>query len=613
MYGKVKVKYDKTIYNSFLDKVDVVVKDYLMVHAGTSYHQIPADKVIHDPVWGSVKFKSWEIAIIDTPLYQRLRDIYQVGLGVFTYPSARHSRFEHSLGVVAIASRMMDSLDSQELGFIQITEYEKMDVRLAALLHDIGHCFYSHLSEAFYGSLPEFIMLNKYFNDTLGVKPKPHEIFSFLIINTDSFKNFIIHNNILRNDYIQSSGNINNLMKRIGNMIIGVSNCGRRSEGKQGKIYSFLTRIINGDIDADKLDYIKRDSHTSGLPLTFDIERLLYKMTIREPERTNEYQLVVDIAGITAVEEITFSKLMLNNYIYHHHKVLATEAMAKDIALALMELGVVTHPVDFLRYTDKTIEALVDNEKIPFNSYGCTYDLGFFVKRVKNRYLPKRCFEINSRILEPDYSESEREKQEIDYTHKCICNLEQAKDEVSKADILRDFATNLFEFTDKYKNNFAQCKMFIDTCDKKTYRDYTKWIRKDIYERICSIYSDLEKSFPTSGISLFDIHVVIPKSITEQVVFSTPIVYRNSQEHTPTDMMSYTKNWAQAFNSNKWSGYIFVSPHIDVTIAFKATLSVLEDYIKDVKFTNPDYYVKRLDDDLIRQIDGLSCVETVIE
>lgn len=602
---RLQVTIDETIYNDFLNRIDTIVQNYLSIHAGTKYYQFSEDKVINDPIWGCVKFYSWEVSIIDTPLFQRLRDIYQVGLGVFTYPAARHSRFEHSLGVVAIASRMIESLKSQSLGFINISEYEVMDVRLAALLHDIGHCFYSHLSEAFYGSLPDFIKLTKYFNGKWGVKPKPHEIFSYMIINTDAFKKFIEENNILDNQYIAASDGLTDLMIRIGNMIIGIPNQGRRSERKQNKKYSFLTRLINGDIDADKLDYIKRDSYTSGLPLTFDIERLLYKMTIREPDNSNEYQLVVDISGITAVEEITFSKLMLNNYIYHHHKVLATEVMAKDIALALMELGVINHPCDFLEYTDKDIESLVGDKRVPFNSYGCTSNLGYFVKRVKDRYLPKRCFEINSRALEPNFSEDQRKANEREYVEKCITDLEHTNDKDDKMAILVNFAADLFEFNDTQKSNIAQYKDFISTFKGKTYQEYTEWIRKDIYENICEIYKKIKMPYPDLGISLFDVHVVVPKSIDEQMVFATPIIYRNSKEHTPTDMLSYTKNWAQAFNSNKWSGYVFVSSHIDTTVAFMASKITLEKHIPGVKFNNPDYYVKRLKDSLLKKIGQL--------
>ncbi len=594
---------DEKIYKDFLNKIDKIVSIYLQIHAGKTYHPFLGEKVIHDPIWGCVKFNSWEIAIIDTPLFQRLRDIYQVGLSVFTYPAARHSRFEHSLGVVAIASRMIESLKSQDLGFIQISKYDVQDVRLAALLHDIGHCFYSHLSESFYGGLPEFIQLQKYFNAKLGVKPKPHEIFSYLIINTPSFINFLKENNILNQDYIDNSDGLESLMVRIGNMIIGVVNNGRKNQ--KDKKYSFLTRLINGDIDADKLDYIKRDSYTSGLPLTFDVERLLYKMSLRQSTDNtdnNEYQLVVDISGITAVEEITFSKLMLNHYIYHHHKVLATEVMAKDIALALMELKIINHPCDFLHYTDKDIEAFVTNEKIPFNNYDCDKPLKYFVERVKHRYLPKRCFEINSRVLEPNFSETQRVNNEKKYIGECLQNLDSCSTEEEKRNLLFNFAADLFEFNDTQKGNLAQYKEFISSFTKKTYKEYTQSIRKTIYDNIIQLYNKLEEKFPNMGINLFDIHVIVPKSIDEQMVFSTPIIYKNSKESTPTDMLSYTKNWAQAFNSNKWSGYVFISPHIDVTIAFYATQLSLQELIPGVQFHNPDYFIKYLNQNMLEKL-----------
>lgn len=605
MGNRIQIKVNDKIYQDFMDRIDKIVNGYLSIHAGDDFHPFPDDKVIHDPIWGCVKFYSWEISIIDTPLFQRLRDIYQVGLGVFTYPAARHSRFEHSLGVVAIAARMIESLKSQDLGFIRISDFEVMDVRLAALVHDVGHCFYSHLSESVYGSLPEFIELQKYFNATKSVKPKPHEIFSYMIINSPSFINFLRENHVLDSKYVAASGGLEELMTRIGHMIIGVSNFGRKSEGKQDKKYSFLTRLINGDIDADKLDYIKRDSYTSGLPLTFDVERLLYKMTLREPRGSNEYQLVVDISGITAVEEITFSKLMLNHYIYHHHKVLATEVMAKDIALALMELGIIQHPCDFLYYTDKIIESLAEDDQIPFNKYQCTYPLGYFVKRVKHRYLPKRCFEINSRVLEPSFSEERRIRNENEYVGKCLADLEGCQNGDEKRNVLVAFAADLFEFNDTQKGNLAQYKEFISSFKTKTYDEYANWIRKDIYENILKLYSSLGKPYPHLGISLFDVHMVVPKSIDEQMVFATPIIYKNSREDTPTDMLSYTKNWAQAFNSNKWSGYVFVSPHIDVTIAFRASIVSLKKLIPGVQFHNPDYFVKRLNDGLLSQIEYL--------
>ena len=596
--------YDPEIYNKFMIRINEIVESYLQKHSGMEYHGIPSDKVIHDPVWGSVKFRGAEIAIIDTPLFQRLRDIYQVGLGVFTYPSARHSRFEHSLGTVAIATRMISSLKEHKSSIVTISDDMVTDVRLAALLHDVGHCFYSHLSESFYGALPEFTKLLRYFKKEHGVIPKAHEVFSFMIINSDAFKGYINSNRIFDSSYIRRSVSLDSLMLRIGNMIIGAINEGRSEGENPHKTYSFLTRIINGDIDADKLDYIKRDSYTSGLPLAFDIERLLYKIAIREPkDNPDDYQLVVDIAGITAVEEITFSKLMLVNYIYHHQKVLATEVMAKDIAEALMQLGDIKHPCDFLRYTDKKIEALIDDDRIPFNKYGCTKELFFFIRRIKDRYLPKRCFEINSRVLEPVLLEERGFDRK--YREEYVVQIEQAKDLESKIAILEEYAANTFELGEQQHNpHTSSLATFISKFQKSTYEDYIKSIRQEICDKIIYLYEKLKREIPVGGISVFDIHMVLPKTRGEEK-FSTPIVYGNTQGETPTDMLSYTKNWAQAFNTNKWSGYIFTSPHIDVTIAFKASLLVLKKHMGNITFTEPEFYVKYIDRVWLNRIDSI--------
>jgi len=112
-------------------------------------------KVIHDHLWGTSRFTWRELALIDSPIMQRLRGIHQTGLAYYVYPSARHSRFEHSLGVLTVASKVFDSLqqrfphvlrdiaakistsnDSEELS--SVIDSWRQELRLAALLHDIG-------------------------------------------------------------------------------------------------------------------------------------------------------------------------------------------------------------------------------------------------------------------------------------------------------------------------------------------------------------------------------------------------------------------------------------------------------------------------------------------
>ena len=115
------------------------------------------EKFIRDAVWGTSKFHPWEIAIIDSPLLQRLRDIRQTGLAYLVYPTSIHSRFDHTLGMVTVSSKIVRSInDKYELKDPKISYTDHMLVRLSALLHDVGHSCLSHVSEAVFGESEEF-------------------------------------------------------------------------------------------------------------------------------------------------------------------------------------------------------------------------------------------------------------------------------------------------------------------------------------------------------------------------------------------------------------------------------------------------------------------------
>jgi len=187
-------------------------------------------------------------------------------------------------------------------------------------------------------------------------------------------------------------------MVEVGNMIIG--HIAPLSDGKTKK--SFMTSIINGPFDADKLDYIKRDCYIAGLSLAYDIERLLYKIGVKRVPNGNEWRLTIDAGGVTAIEELTFSKIMLYSYIYYHPKVLICEEITKDLVYGMRNLGLLEHPCDFLKYTDSDIEKLIydSDENIAYPGYPGKYTLAQFSKRIKHRILPKKCFEINQRNVQ---------------------------------------------------------------------------------------------------------------------------------------------------------------------------------------------------------------------
>src|ERR1700724_3543611 len=110
----------------------------------------PPPKAIKDSVWGMIDLTGSEVILLDSPPLQRLRRIHQLGLCFLTFPTATHTRFEHTLGVIYQAERMVRALAVRSEGHAQLVLSALKTIRLAALLYDVGHLPLSHVSERFY-------------------------------------------------------------------------------------------------------------------------------------------------------------------------------------------------------------------------------------------------------------------------------------------------------------------------------------------------------------------------------------------------------------------------------------------------------------------------------
>lgn len=274
-------------------------------------------KVIHDGVWGTHRFETFEIELINTPLIQRLRQIHQTAQTFLTYPSAIHTRFEHTLGVTAQIRNLINALQDKfktsgkKLGLLD--DLLTRTLRISAILHDCGHGPLSHTSEEIYGNYPVMQTLKK--QDPFKTAG-PGEILSYFIINTKIF------NRILRD--IATDIDIDfELMK---NAIVGFSD---KPEN------NYKIDMIHGPFDADKIDYLFRDGHFSGLPLQIDLDRLYYAIDISNVKSSK--RLTIDWGGISSVEQILFSKMTLFPSVYHHHKVRACDCMFKGIIEYIIE------------------------------------------------------------------------------------------------------------------------------------------------------------------------------------------------------------------------------------------------------------------------------------
>jgi HD superfamily phosphohydrolase len=326
-------------------------------------------KVVNDPIWRTVRLEPWEAVIVDSPLFQRLRRIRQLGLVGYVFPGAGYSRFEHSIGVLCQTQRVIDSINRNSLAFstrkglppdLPIPRFEETRLRLTALLHDVGHGFMSHVSER---AIQRSLRVNgqnlaglRYDASDFFVCPKPPalaEVLSGLLVLLPEFRE------VLSSARIPDWEDTRDLAVGMARIIAGGRDATR----------PFLTEILSGSLDADKLDYMPRDCYMAGLPMPVDVDRLLEKILVAEipaSQLTPEYRerfhlgedefvrvLALHSTATRAFEELVVSRALLFQKLYHHQKARALEGMVTNaIELLTKKAGPFTKISTYLRLAD---------------------------------------------------------------------------------------------------------------------------------------------------------------------------------------------------------------------------------------------------------------------
>ncbi len=478
-----------------------------------------AGKVVHDCVWGTVTFYPWELRIIDSPLLQRLRRINQLGLAEMTYPSAQHSRFEHTLGVAAVLSKMISSINQDEN--LSAREKKRLipdgniyKLRMAALLHDVGHCFFSHVSESIYGTMPEFEALRK--QNPVFRSAQAHEILGYTIINTPTFIKFMDDHS----GYPFAPGeSAQGLLSDIGRMIVGAYLEPRVDSvtGERECDY-YMTQLINGQFDADSLDYLRRDSYATGIALSYHIDRFLYKLRMAEYSTagiTGLY-LTVSSSGISTVEEMVFSKLQLTRHIYRHQKVMATESLIADVVGGLRHSGRLLSPCDFLDWCDGDILGLAGSpdpgRRIALSegklSASSNLTISDAVEDIINRRLPKKALVIN-------YG-------------------------------------NVSEIAGRRKPELVISRLV------ETLRGIAD-LRGEVTEEANRIL----KALGREPIELYDVHAVVPK-LKMSKDFTDSLVATNEGKLVPLNEIVDLNDWAGAFANHSWNAFVYAGRELPV-------------------------------------------------
>lgn len=238
-------------------------------------------KVLKDPVHSYIHIH-YEVIwnCLDSKEFQRLRRIRQLGGDFQVYPTAEHSRFSHSLGVYEIVRRMVTEVKTL---CIELTEYEKVCVMLAGLLHDVGHGPFSHAFE--------------------HVTNHSHEEYTAKIILGDTELNSILRA----------------VSKKMPEDIVSIIQHTHEND--------ILNQIVSGQLDADRMDYLLRDSYFTATSYgQFDLERILRTMRVRKTSEGRKV-IVVKHTGIHSVEDYIMARYQMYWQVYYHPVARSYEAV----------------------------------------------------------------------------------------------------------------------------------------------------------------------------------------------------------------------------------------------------------------------------------------------
>ena len=316
------------------------------------------ETLIFDNIHAYIEVDSIAKSIIDTPEFQRLRRILQGGVLHYVFPTANHSRFEHSIGTYYLAKKLINNLKTNQPE-LNISDDIVKIVSVAALCHDLGHMMYSHMfDDIFLPQLDKFKDLGKY---------AIHEERSILILE-HMIKKYGI--DISKDELIV-----------IGDLINPKDN-NYNNWNEKYKIGKWIFEIVSNprnNVDVDKFDYINRDNRAIGLKLDVDFSRLIMQARVINDEICYPFQAKENIY------HLFFIRYQLHRRIYHHKTVKAIEILMGKL---LMELEKTENISEYLYDIDKMI-LLVDN----FVFHSNNSIVKNILNNIETRKLPSLVFE----------------------------------------------------------------------------------------------------------------------------------------------------------------------------------------------------------------------------
>jgi HD superfamily phosphohydrolase len=311
-------------------------------------------KLIRDPLWDTIRLDATAARIVDTPEFQRLRYIRQLGFTHLVYPGATHTRFDHALGVYHLTITALRHLRERAGAPPEAWEGEEL-VPYAALLHDIGHYPFSHALEE------------------LETAPAHHE---------DVAHRFF------------ASGSLRDAMAPLG---LGAPDS--IHDLIRGESTIPLRGLVSGSLDLDKMEYLKRDARFCGVPYgEVDASRLLQGLQLMRDPATERWEVGVHEKAIAALESLLFAKYQMFRNVYWHHAVRAATVLYKRLVEEAVRAGLLAAD-ELVGPTDEELLYLITSRVLDDDGDVAERIATRWLPALRQRRLPKRALELTAADL----------------------------------------------------------------------------------------------------------------------------------------------------------------------------------------------------------------------